>query len=76
MENLRGRGFGAIWLLFHLEPFAWEIVHDSPMVNFVSVVIGGEVYVAWKCKMLHDITGGCQAYIQREIYEASNFAAG
>ena len=44
------------------------------------MVIGGEVYVAWKRKMLHDVIGGYQAYIERKqdlfIYEASNFAAG
>ena len=74
MENLPGRGFGVTCCACVSQ--AWEIVHDSPIVNFVSVVMGGKVYVAWKCKMLHDITGGCQAYIQREIYEASNFAAG
>ena len=45
-----------------------------------ALVIGGKVYVAWKRKMLHDVIGGYQAYIQRKkdlfIYEASNFAAG
>ena len=45
-----------------------------------ALVIGGEVYFAWKHKMLHDIIGGHQAYIQRKkdlfIYGASNFAAG
>ena len=46
-----------------------------------SLVIGSKVYVAWKRKMLHDIIGGHQAYIQRNkhlfnIYGASNFAAG
>ena len=30
--------------------------------------IGGEVYVAWKRKMLNDVTGAYQAYIQRKIY--------
>ena len=58
--------------------FAWEIVRDSPMVNFHSqtmdhvstskcaLVIGGEVYVARKREMLHDVIGGHQAYIQRK----------
>ena len=32
------------------------------------MVIGGEVYVAWKRKMLQDVTGAYQAYIQRKIY--------
>ena len=27
-----------------------------------------KVYVAWKRKMLHDVIGGHQAYIQRKIY--------
>ena len=31
-----------------------------------ALVIGGEVYVAWKRKMLHDLIGGYQAYIQRK----------
>ena len=34
MENRPGRGFGATCCAF--ESFAWEIVRDSPMVNFVS----------------------------------------
>ena len=33
-----------------------------------ALVIGGEVYVAWKRKMFHDVTGAYQAYIQRKIY--------
>ena len=45
-----------------------------------ALVIGGKVYVAWKRKMLHDVIGGHQAYIQRNkdlfIYGTSNFAAG
>ena len=52
--------------------FAWEIVRDSPIVNFVSqtmnkhiktLVMGGKVYVAWKRKMLHDVIGGHQEFI-------------
>ena len=31
-----------------------------------TLVIGGKVYVAWKRKMLHDVIGGHQAYIQRK----------
>ena len=59
------------------------------MVNFdsrqtmnkhIKLVIGGEVYVAWKCKMHYDVIGRHQAYIQRKrdlfTYEASNLAAG
>ena len=33
-----------------------------------ALVIGGKVYVAWKRKMLRDVIGGYQAYIQRKIY--------
>ena len=67
MENLPGRGFGVTCCA--CVSFAWEIVRDSPMVNSVSraLVIGGEAYVAWKRKMLHDVIGGHQAYIQRKI---------
>ena len=56
--------------------------HNSPMNNSwkCALVIGGEVYFAWKHKMLHDVIDGHQAYIQRKkdlfIYGASNFAAG
>ena len=32
-----------------------------------ALVFGGKVYVAWKRKMLHDVIGGYQAYIQRKI---------
>ena len=31
-----------------------------------ALVIGGEVHVAWKRKMLDDVIGGYQAYIQRK----------
>ena len=34
MENLPGRGFGAICCV--CVSFAWEMVRDSPMVNIVS----------------------------------------
>ena len=37
VENLLGRGFGATCCAFvSFASFAWEIVRDSPMVNFVS----------------------------------------
>ena len=42
----------------------------------VITVIGGKVYVAWKRKMLRDVIGGHQAYIDEKIYGASNFDAG
>ena len=49
--------------------FVLEIVRDSPMVNIVytkcALVIDSKVYVAWKRKMLHDVIGGHQAYIER-----------
>ena len=42
-----------------------------------ALVIGDKVYLAWKQKMLHDVTlhviGGHQAYIHRNIYGKSNF---
>ena len=46
-----------------------------------ALLISGEVYVAWKRKMLHDVVlhdviGGHQAYIHGEIYGALNFASG
>ena len=55
------------------------------MVNFDSqtmnkrkcaLVIGGEVYVAWKRKMLHEVTGGYQAYtaISREVVGKTVYA--
>ena len=91
MEILPGRGFGVTCCA--CVSFAWEIVRDSPVVNFDSQTVNKHVkmrvghrrrslliYVASKCKMLHDVIGGYQAYIQRKkdlfIYEASNFAAG
>ena len=40
-----------------------ELTHQN-----APLVIGGEVYVAWKRKMLQDVTGRHQAYIQRKIY--------
>ena len=52
--------------------FVLEIVRDSSMVNIVymkcALVIGSKVYVAWKRKMLHDVIGGHQAYIHREVW--------
>ena len=33
-----------------------------------TLVIGGKVFVAWKRKMLHDVSGGQQAYIRGKIY--------
>ena len=33
-----------------------------------ALVIGGKVFVAWKRKMLHDVSGGHQAYTRRKIY--------
>ena len=32
-----------------------------------ALVIGGKVFVAWKRKMLHDVSGGHQAYIRRNL---------
>ena len=41
---------------------------QHPLMNNTwkyALVIGGKVYLAWKRKMLHDIIGGHQVYIQR-----------
>ena len=73
MENLPGRGFGVTCCA--CVSFAWEIVRDSPMVNFDSQTMNKHIkmrlghrrqslYVAWKRKMLHDVIGRYQAYIQ------------
>ena len=32
------------------------------------MVIGSKVFIAWKRQMLHDVSGGQQAYIRRKIY--------
>ena len=39
---------------------------DDELTHQCALVIGGEVYVTWKRKMLHDVVGGYQAYIQRK----------
>ena len=46
----------------------WITWHWKPAINTskCALVIGGEVCVAWKLKMLHDVIGGYQAYIQRK----------
>ena len=36
--------------------------------TWMRVVIGSKVFVAWKRNMLHDVSGGQQAYIRRNIY--------
>ena len=33
-----------------------------------ALLIGGKVFVAWKRKMLHDVSSEHQAYIRRKIY--------
>ena len=54
-----------------------QVLRDSPMVNFVSQTMNKHIKMrlwssaaklAWKRKMLRDVTGGHQAYIQRKIY--------
>ena len=74
MENLPGRGFGVTCCA--CVSFAWEIVRDSPMVNFDSQTMNKHFKMrlahrrrslcAWKHKMLHDVIGGYQACIQRK----------
>ena len=67
---------------FHFVSFHFVSLHfvSQTTVSLKTLVIVGKVYVAWKRKMLHDVIGGHQAYIQRNqdlfIYELSNFAAG
>ena len=64
--------------------FAWGIVRDSPTVNFDSQTMTwssvAKSMLPGNAKMLDDVIGGYQAYIQRKkdlfIYEASNLAAG
>ena len=46
MENLPGRGFGGTCCA--CVSFAWEIVRDSPMVDFVSQTMN--------CWFSHDVT--------------------
>ena len=68
MENLPGRGFGATCCA--CVSFAWEIVCDSTIENFVNWSSAAKSVlpcVAWKRKMLHDVTGGYQAYLSGRI---------
>ena len=74
MENLPGRGLGATCCA--CVSFAWEIVRDSPMVNFHSQAMNKHIKMHLghrqgslcylQRKMLHDVIGGHQAYIQRK----------
>ena len=67
MENLSGRGFGTTCCA--CVTFAWEIVRDSPMVNFHSQTMNKHSRMRLghrHRKMFHDDIGGHQVYIQRE----------
>ena len=74
MENLPGRGLGATFCA--CLSFAWEIVRDSPMVNFHSQTMNKHIKMRLghrrrslccpETLMLHDVIGGHQAYIQRK----------
>ena len=83
MENLPGRGFGATCCA--CVSFAWEIVRDSPTVNF------GSQTMTWSSMAKSRLPGNAKCsmtsladtkHIFRErkiylfIYEASNLAAG
>ena len=86
MENLPGRGFGVTCCA--CVSFAWEIVRDSPMVNFVSQTMNKHIKMRlWssaaksmlpgnaKCSMT-SLADTKHIFRERFIYEASNFAAG
>ena len=73
MENLPGRGFGATCCA--CVSFAWEIVRDSPTVNFDSQMM------TWSSAAKSMLPGNAKCSMTsleypREIYEVSNFAAG
>ena len=83
VENLPWRGFGATccacvsfaWKIVRDLPMV-NIVsqtmnkHKQPFMNntWCALVIDSKVFVAWKRQMLHDVSGGQQAYIRRKIY--------
>ena len=89
MENLPGRGFGVTCCA--CVSFAWEIVRDSPIVNFDSQTMNKHINAPWSSAAKSMLPGNAKCsmtsladtkYIFRErkiylfIYEASNFAAG
>ena len=76
MENLPGQGFGATCCA--CVSFAWEIVRDSPVVNFsqtmnkqIKSMLPGNA----KCS-LTSLRDTQHIFRERFFYEASNFAAG
>ena len=90
MENLPGRGFGVTCCA--CVSFAWEIVRDSPMVNFDSQTMNKHIKMRRghraaksmlpgnaKCSMT-SLADTKHIFRERKIdlfiYEASNFAAG
>ena len=74
MENLPERGFGVTCCA--CVSFAWEIVRDSPMVNFDSQTMNKHLKMrlghrrrglcCLETQNAHDVIGGYQAYIQRK----------
>ena len=70
-ENLPGRGFGALWshvlcfCVICMGNCSW-FTDGKLWFTDDDLVISGEVYVAWKRRMLDDVIGGYQAYIQRK----------
>ena len=68
------------WFTDHKHCFTDDEKSHQPFMNATwkcALVIGGKVYLAWKQKMLYDVTlhviGGHQADIHRIIYGKSNF---
>ena len=56
--------------------FAWEIVRDSPMINFVSQTMNKCMLPGnAKCSMT-SLADTKHIFRERFIYDASNFAAG
>ena len=86
MENLPGRGFEATCCA--CVSFAWEIVRDSPMVNFDSQTMNkhnkmrlGKRRQSLCCLetqkgSMTSLPDNKHTFTKRFIYAASNFAAG
>ena len=65
-------GFSTVWNDHNASDsnplFLCLLLSVLPYIKMRLWPSGSQVYVAWKRKMLHDVIGGHQAYIQREIY--------
>ena len=56
-------------VLVFVTPIVSQMMNKQNSLSWkCALVIDGKVYVSWKRKMLHDVIGGHQAYIQRKIY--------